>query len=466
MNAQAPIPEVTFSEKMQCIFSDKRYIVLYGGRGAGRSWGVAQFLLLQGFTRPITVLCARELQKSIDESVHKVLRKQIGRLGLTSEYEVQRDKIYGPVDEVTKAQTEFSFIGVKTDPAKVKSFEDIDYCWVEEANKVSAASWNELTPTVRKKGSKIIMTFNPELKSDYTYRTFVTDALRDATPVICRDPESPMFGQVLWHETDDSVICKMSYEDNPWFFEDTELPADMEKDKRRDEDKYLNVWMGFPKENLEGAIYAKELRRAQVEDRICAVPWFREIPVDTFWDLGRADFTCIWFAQRVAMQWRVLDFLSGQLEELSYYIKELQRREYVYGTHYLPHDGKAKKLGSKHTIQEQLALAWPRKVQIVPLHNVVDGINAVREMFPQCWFDEARCADGIQGLRHYRYRVIDGQLSGKPLHDGSDPADAFRTMAMARRLPRDSDATIVLAKLRPKFVDRFEGAMRSVGWME
>ena len=260
----------------------------------------------------------------------------------------------------------------------------------------------------------------------------------------------------------------MDYEDNPWFFSDTELAADMEKDKARDEDTWLNVWKGYPRENLDGAIYAKELRRAQIEGRICQVPYEREVPVDTFWDLGKRDQTCIWFIQRVAMQWRVLDYLAGTLQELSYYIKELQRKEYAYGNHFLPHDGAHSKLGMRHTILQQLLQAFPRRVHIVDKHRRSDGINATREVFPQLWFDAENTSEGVDGLRRYRYAIKDGQLSKDPLHDeASDVADALRTFAMSRRNPRESDAEIVIKKLRRPTVSEFaEGMARGLGWME
>jgi len=464
MAMPSPIPQLEFPEKLQCLFSPKRYLVLYGGRGAGRSWGVARFLLLQAMAKHVTVLCARELQKSVSESVHKVLRSQIERIGLTSSFDVQRDYIYGPNN------SEFSFIGIKNDPNKVRSYEDIDICWVEEANKVSRDSWKVLLPTIRKKGSRIIMTFNPELKSDYTYKNFVTDLMAKATPTLCQDRESPLYGQVLWHETEDTVICKMDYEDNPWFWSDTELPSDMMKvrDDPEKEDEYLNVWKGFPSENLDGAVYAKELRRARLENRITVVPYEREVLVDTFWDLGFFDQTVVWMAQRVSAQWRVLDCLVARQTELSAIIRALQSREYAFGTHFLPHDGKAKKLGMKHTIQEQLAQAWPRRVSIVPIHRLADGINAVREFFPQLWFNEPKCEEGLEGLRQYRYKVVDGQLTKTPIHDpASDIADGLRTMAMARRMPREGDARVVISKLRRPFVNSFVGgAAQALGWLE
>lgn len=390
-----------FPSKLQCLWKPSRYKVLWGGRGAGRSWGVARALLIMGIERPLRILCARELQKSIAESVHQVISEQINRLGLHEYYEIQRDHIIG------SNGTTFSFAGVKNNVSGIRSFEGIDICWVEEAVKVSRNSWGVLIPTVRKEDSEIWLTFNPELETDYTYRRFVI-------------------------ERDDSMIVeKMTWQDNPWFPE--VLREEMERDRLRDPDYYLNVWEGNCLQVLEGAVFATELRRATSEGRITSVPWAREWPVDTFWDLGRADATSIWFAQRVAMQYRVLGYYQNSLQDINHYLRELQAREYVYGHHWLPHDGKAKRLGSKKTIQEIIGEKYPECVHIVPVHRKSDSINAARVIMPSCWWDEIACEEGLRALRSYRYVVKDGQLSNEPKHDwASDGADAFMTMALSR----------------------------------
>src|SRR3954468_1044247 len=145
-------PEIEFPEALQCLFHPKRFKILWGGRGAGRSWGVARALLMIGANRPIRVLCVRELQNSIAESVHKVLSDQIEALGLGNHYSIEKAKVYG------KNGTEFSFEGIKNNTTKIKSYEGIDYCWVEEAVKVSRNSWGILIPTIRREGSEIWMT--------------------------------------------------------------------------------------------------------------------------------------------------------------------------------------------------------------------------------------------------------------------------------------------------------------------
>lgn len=428
-----PAPALAaFPAKLQCLFQPKRHKVLWGGRGAGRSWGVARALLLLGTQRPLRILCVRELQNSIAESVHKLLSDQITELGLDSVYSVEKAKIYGPNG------TEISFEGVKNNHRKIKSYEGIDVAWVEEANNVSAASWEVLLPTIRKDGSEIWITFNPELKTDYTYRRFVL---------------SP---------SDDSVVVHMTWRDNPWF--PKVLEAEREDLRIRDYDAYMNVWEGLCRETLEGAIYAKELRAAQAEGRITKVPWVRELPVDTFWDLGRADHTAIWFGQKVGMQYRVLAFYQSNLEDISHYIRHLQSRSFAYGTHWLPHDARAKVLGSKRSVEEQVRAAYPGMVRIAIKASVTDGINASRLIFPNCWFDEIECEDGLECLRHYKYQVIDGQISNNPLHDwASDGADAFRTMGVSIKLVGKKEGNISsrLQRVANAVIDQAPG----LGWM-
>ena len=143
-------------DKLIPIFeTDKRYIDLYGGRGSGKSWTVADFLLFQGQVRPCRIMCTREIQKSISDSVIQLLSDKIQANNLSSFYDIQKNAIYGANG------TNFLFKGLRHNPNDIKSTEGIDYCWVEEAQSVSRSSLNILTPTVRKDGSQIIFTYNP-----------------------------------------------------------------------------------------------------------------------------------------------------------------------------------------------------------------------------------------------------------------------------------------------------------------
>lgn len=437
--------DADFPAKLHCLFQPSRYKVLYGGRGAGRSWGIARALLLQGTQQPLRILCAREFQNSISDSVHKLLSDQIVALGLTDFYVVLQSRIEG------KNGTYFAFEGIKNNVGRIKSYEAIDRCWVEEADKTSRNSWGVLIPTIRKPDSEIWLSFNPSLDTDYTYKRFVLEA-------------------------DESMIVqRMTWADNPWFPD--VLRDEMLRDKERDYDYYLNVWEGHCVQQLEGAIYAKELRKAQEQGRIGEVPWEKTAPVDTWWDLGRADRTAIWFGQRAAMQNRLIDYYENSGEDITHYLKYLQKKGYVYGTIWLPHDAKAKRLGSGRSIEE-IVRGYGFNVKIVPRLSVIDGINAGRMAFQSTYFDEKRCADGLNRLRHYRYRVIDGHLSNEPLHDdASDGSDAFRYYAVASKTPTSTSGMIkerlaaAAAALRGEYEnsEEFSGRQgspaRSLGWM-
>lgn len=193
---------------------ETRYRVAYGGRGSAKSWQFARALLVHGLSRPLRILCAREYQASIKDSVHRVLADQITRLGLEGSYTVQEASIIG------KNGTEFLFKGLKRDISQIKSTEGIDICWIEEAEAVSDHSWKILTPTIRKDGSEIWVTFNPALESDPTYQLFV------AKP------------------TDRAIVRYVTYDDNPWFPD--VLRAEADEMFLTDPEAHAHVWRGKP----------------------------------------------------------------------------------------------------------------------------------------------------------------------------------------------------------------------------
>lgn len=191
-----------------------RYRVAYGGRGKGSSWNFARALLAHGRTKKLRILCAREYQSSIKDSVHKLLSDQIRALTLQGFYEIGASSIVG------KNGTEFIFKGLRKDIAQIKSTEGVDICWVEEAESVTAQSWGTLTPTIRKEGSEIWVSFNPALPTDATYAKFVVN------------PEP------------NAIIRPVSWKDNPW------LPQVLHDEQAtllvRDPEAHAHVWGGQP----------------------------------------------------------------------------------------------------------------------------------------------------------------------------------------------------------------------------
>lgn len=402
-----PKPRAKFPEKLECLFHPARYKILYGGRGGAKSWGVARALLIMASARPLRILCSREIQRSMKDSVHRLLSDQIASLGLSANYKVLADEIRGING------SEFVFAGLRHNVDSIKSKEGIDIVWVEEAQTVSKSSWDKLIPTIRKADSEIWVTFNPELETDETYKRFVASPPNNA------------------------VVVKLNYIDNPWFpkvLNDERLSL-----QAKDPDAYLTVWEGHCRQALDGAIYANELRDATSSGRIIKVARDLAIPVNTYWDLGRADMTSIWFVQSASFEHRVIDFYENHGFALDHYLKVLQDRGYLYGDHHLPHDSTSSTLGAQKTIKQQVEAVYPGKVRVVPQIGVANGINAARAAFGRCWFDAEKCADGLNALRHYQYKVHPdtGQRSAEPLHNwASHAADAFRYFGVALQEPK------------------------------
>lgn len=392
-----------FPEALEFLFQPARYKVAYGGRGGTKSWGFARALLIMGAQRSLRVLCTREYQNSISDSVILLLEDQIKALGLTAYYKVLKDEIRGKLND-----TLFVFEGLHGKSVdSLKSFEGADVCWVEEANTVLKRSWEVLTPTIRKDGSEIWVSFNPELETDETYKRFV---------------KNPPPG---------AVVRKVTWRDNPWFPE--VLRTEMEHLKNTDYDAYLTIWEGHCRQTLDGAIYANEIRTATAENRITRVPWEPKKPVHTFWDLGKADNTAIWFVQVVGFEFRVIDYYQAHGQNLTHYAKTLREKPYSYGDTWLPHDAQHDLLASELTIEQQMK-AQGFQVRIAPKTSRAAGIEAARTVFPKCWFDSDKTADGLQCLRHYRYERKDDGMSftKEPLHDwSSHGADAFRYLAVS-----------------------------------
>jgi phage terminase large subunit len=205
-----------------------RYRTFYGGRGSGKSWQFARALLVHGLAKPTRVLCAREYQASIRDSVHRVLADQIGLLGLSQLYTVQESSIFAANG------TEFLFKGLRRDIAQIKSTEGVDVCWVEEAEAVSDQSWRTLIPTIRAPQSEIWVSFNPLLESDPTYQRFVANPPPRA------------------------VTCRVSWRDNPYL--PTVLRDEAEALRVADPEAYAHVWDGEPWSRSDAQVLAGKWR--------------------------------------------------------------------------------------------------------------------------------------------------------------------------------------------------------------
>ena len=215
------LPQVSFPGRLRpLLFKQARYKVAYGGRGGAKSWAFARALLLLAADRPMRILCARELQASIADSVHRLLSDQIDAMGISGFFEVTKTHIRGRNGSL------FLFAGLRHNTTKIKSMEAIDIAWVEEAEVVSSESWELLIPTIRKAGSQIWVSFNPGQETDPTYRRFITDPPPDA------------------------IVIKVGWEHNPWF--PAELAAEKDYLYSHDPEAAAHIWGGEPR-NLSDA---------------------------------------------------------------------------------------------------------------------------------------------------------------------------------------------------------------------
>lgn len=410
-----------FPSKLKPLFRSARYKVFHGGRGSGKSWGVARALLILARQKRLRILCTREVQKSIKDSVHALLSDQIQSLGFGADFQILETEI-----RCTRTGSVFLFAGLSQHTVEsIKSFEGCDIVWVEEAQTVSGKSWDVLIPTIRKPGSEIWITLNPQLETDETFQRFIANPHPD------------------------SVVVEMNYNDNPWF------PAVLETErlhaqKTMKAEKYRHIWEGKCMPAVDGAIYFDEVARAEDEGRITRVSPDKLLKVHAIFDLGWNDAMTIIMVQRSASELRVVDYIEDSHKKLSDYSDMLKAKPYNWGHVWLPHDGFSKDFKTGKSAEEMMrALGWT--VARTPNMDIEGGIKAAREVFERVWFDAEKTKRLVECLKRYRRNI--GQKTGEagaPLHDEfSHGADAFRYMALcADQLKNDTQRKQVAAPVR------------------
>lgn len=394
---------LTLPEKLAPLYEPRRYKVMHGGRGGGKSHGVAQVLLDLAARQQLRVLCAREVQKSMRDSVHRLLKDYIAKLGLGSFFEVLDTEIRGVNGSL------FLFAGLQAHTVdSIKSFEGVDIVWVEEAHSVSKKSWDVLIPTIRKEGSEIWLTLNPDMETDETYQRFI------ATP-------SP-----------DTWVCEVGWRDNPWFPEVLNNERLKAKRSMLAED-YAHIWEGKARRVAAGAIYRHEIEALYADGRAAAVPYDPRLPVHTVWDLGWNDAMAIAMVQVGPQDVRIIDYIEDSHRTYDWYVAQLEKRPYRWGTDYLPHDGKTKNAQTGKSTEVVLRELGRRTVRCLPALGVEEGIKSARMLFPRCYFDQHKTARLLECLKRYQRQVNSstGEAMG-PLHDEySHGADCFRYVAQS-----------------------------------
>ena len=394
------------------LLSPARYKGAHGGRGSGKSHFFAELLIARCVSKKTDAVCVREVQKSLKQSVKKLIEGKIAELGVSALFDIQATEIRGPHGGV------IIFQGMQDHTAEsIKSLEDFDIAWVEEAQSLSQFSLTLLRPTIRKPGSELWFSWNPRRKTDA-----VDALLRGKTP-----PSG-------------AVVIEANWRDNPWFPD--ELETERQDDERDRPDQYDHVWGGDYVKVFEGAYFAKVLSAAKKEGRISVVARDPNMQVRTFWDLGRNDFTAIWVAQWIGQKVNVIDYIEGAGQGPGYYFQELRERDYRGCMVYLPHDGS--RVGPENSSGRSYAdQARDAGFAVEVIENQGQGaamlrVDAARRLFPKIWFDETKTEAGRDALGAYHEKKDDARNVGLgPLHDwASHGADAFGLMCVAYEEPR------------------------------
>ena len=400
-----------------------RYKGAHGGRGGAKSHFFAEQLVLRAYAKRTRAVCIREVQNSIKESVRQLIVDKINKFGMQDAFQIFESEIKCPHGGL------IIFKGMQAyNAANIKSLEDYDIAWVEEAQTLSAVSWRMLRPTIRKTGSEIWCSWNPRHDTDPIDEFF-------------RGPNKP----------EDAICIEVNHRDNPWF--PSVLKDEMRRDFAADPEMAEHVWNGGYEIITEGSYYARLIADAEREGRVGDFPYDPQKPVHSSWDLGIDDYTSIWFWQDDGIEATVIDFYETSGDGLDAIVaasmpeyltdrdEQLRRmtllgrmKPYRYGRHYLPHDIRMREIGAgaRSRVQSLELLGVTNINKGVPA-KPDDRVQAVRALLPFVKFNATpRVLFGLKRMRNYcrRYNDSLGTYVG-PLHDeNSHAADAFGEYAV------------------------------------
>ena len=417
--------DLTIPEQYKELFQPSkqwRHIVYKGGRSSGKSTQIAISRLLKGSQKKLRGLCTREIQNSIQESVYKLLCDKIDELGL-NDWQKFNDKLVN-----SKTGSEIFFKGLHNNIQSIKSIEGIDWCWIEEAQSVSADSITTLVPTIRKEGSELIWSYNPLTEHD-PVQELIVDKADDRTYVL--------------HVNSDAIEQLLS----------KEIIEEREKMRRDNPDMFAHVWLGQPLTSKTGTVFGKQIAQAEIEGRIGSVPYDASAGTYTAIDLGIGDSTAIWWFQMVGQEIHFIDHYESSGEELGHYISIIKNKPYNYTTHYLPHDAKQRELQTGLTRVEFFENNGIHNIEVLRPTNFQlgqDDINMIaRPKFSKVWIDRDKCERGLKCLRayHYEYDEKNKLLKDKPEHDwSSHSSSAFIYALIAAQESTEAQAVNVQFK--------------------
>jgi phage terminase large subunit len=375
-----------------------RYKAVHGGRGSGKSHYFAEELVLRCWEKKTRAVCIREVQHTIRDSVRQLLVDKIQEMRLGPSFEVLDHEIRGDNGSI------IIFRGMQNYNAEnIKSLEDFDLAWVEEAQTLSDHSLLLLRPTIRKEGSELWFSWNPRYDTDAVDKFFRGGYKRKG-----------------------AIVVEANWQDNPWFPD--VLMNDKTEDYEADPETSEHVWGGGYLIISEGSYYARLLMAAEKESRVGNFPYNPDLPLITSWDIGVDDYTAIWFVQEDGFSAYVVDFFevsgvgaedivraglpelvpdkAGRIAGLT----ELGRAGdgFEYSKHLLPHDVMVREWGAgARTRYQTLKGLGVKPINVGVAVKPDERINAARRVLPLCHFNSTqRVMAGLAHLRRYSKKKL------------------------------------------------------------
>lgn len=422
-------------QKLRFLMEPHPYKVVHSGRYGLKSHSCAGALVVLAAQKPLRLLCAREFQSSIDESVHELLKFQIQRLGFEEAFHIER---YSIICKLTGS--EFIFTGLaEHNAASIKSYEGVDICWVEEAQTVSKRSWDMLIPTIRKPGNEMWVTFNPDLDTDDTWVRWIENPPPGAIIVQTNWRDAQAAGWFPEQENQKRLHCLKTQ------------PLD-----------YPNIWEGECRHAAEGAIFANEVAELVTGGRYMPLPYNPTLPVHCVWDLGWNDKMVVILVQKpVPTVVNVINYFEDDHRLYSEVVDELDRLNYRFGVDWVPHDARQKNAQTGKDARQTLRGLGRKRVRVMEKYDVDETVRQTRMMFPRIYMDSRAlktrkgtgylgCARLLECLK--RASRIVPKATDEPSTLKHDQylhgADAFRHLGMiVDRIRNDGDEINELPKM-------------------
>lgn len=393
--------------------------VAHGGRGSGKSHFFGGLIVEDSIAEPgdsggqgLLSVCIREVQKDLAQSAKRLIENKLIEHGLgeADGFKVFEDCIQTPGDGLV------IFKGMNNYTSdSIKSLEGFKRAWWEEAHTATQRSINLLRPTMRTPGSQMWWSYNRNHKSD-------------PVDVMFTGAEIPT----------GAIVVQANYRDNPWF------TAELEQERldclRMQPEQYAHIWEGDYVSVAEGAYFAKDIAKAIAEKRITQLAPDPLMQFKAFWDIGVRDATAIWIVQFSGQRINVLDHYEAVGQPLGAHLEWLRSHGYGNAVCILPHDGARHDAVTAVRFEDHIRSAG---FAVETIENQGKGaamkrVEAARRLFPRIWFDELKCAGGLDALGWYHEKKDDKRNIGLgPEHDwSSHSADAFGLMCVAYEEPR------------------------------